>query len=139
MLVFLSAKGKRKKTIGVHILTAEAFWGPRSDGIEMNHKDGNKANNRLENLEYCTKSENIRQGYRMGLIGPRSGTLNGEAVVTEEDVLAMRLRAQDGEECASLGRRYGISKTSAWRACVGLSWRHVGGPLQGRREYREAA
>lgn len=47
----------------VHRLLAITFLGERF-GKEVNHKDGNKANNSLENLEWCTKSENQIHRYR---------------------------------------------------------------------------
>jgi len=35
--------------------------------LEVNHKDGNKENNNIENLEWCTKSENQKHAYRTGI------------------------------------------------------------------------
>lgn len=49
--------------IRVHQLVAAAFIGPKPKGKEVNHKDGNKKNNRADNLEYCTRSENILHSY----------------------------------------------------------------------------
>jgi hypothetical protein len=51
----------------IHILVAEAFIGERPDGEEVNHKDGDKHHNRAANLEYLTRSENLRHAYRSGL------------------------------------------------------------------------
>ena len=49
-----------RKTVGVHRLVAMAFFG-ESD-LTVNHKDGNKENNSIENLEYCTlKEQNIHR------------------------------------------------------------------------------
>lgn len=52
------------KTSGyqIHILVARAFIGD-SLGRDVNHKDGNKLNNRVENLEYCSRSENLKHAY----------------------------------------------------------------------------
>jgi len=51
-----------KKSYRVHILVIEAFEKSR---YQVNHKDGNKRNNDLENLEYITKSENALHSYRV--------------------------------------------------------------------------
>lgn len=58
-------KNGKHKTYLVHRIVAEAFI-PNPDGLEMiNHKDENKANNKVENLEWCTRSYN--QKYSLAL------------------------------------------------------------------------
>lgn len=49
----------RKGAIHIHTLVMMTYVGPRPDGMEINHIDENKANNRLENLEYVTHKENM--------------------------------------------------------------------------------
>lgn len=56
----------------VHILVMWAFNG-KNNKREINHKDGNKKNNNIENLEYCTRSENILHAYKTGLKKAPSG------------------------------------------------------------------
>lgn len=99
----------------VHSLVAEAFLGPRPEGMVIDHKDGNSFNNHYTNLRYCTQKENLnnpnskspgRPGYPIiackgGVetrfesqaeaaksLGLHSGTIN--------DCLAGRLRAVRG-------------------------------------------
>ena len=48
----------RKRVRLVHRLMAEAFFGSQRPGMEVNHKNGIRDDNRLENLEWCTRSEN---------------------------------------------------------------------------------
>jgi len=57
----LWANGQRTQTT-VHRLVAEAFLGP-AEGREVNHKNGNKQDNRVSNLEWCSRSDNVNHGY----------------------------------------------------------------------------
>ena len=52
----------------IHKLVATAFIENNNNHKEINHKDGNKQNNSVENLEWVTPSENILHAYRTGLI-----------------------------------------------------------------------
>jgi len=62
-----------QKTFKLHRLIAEHFI-KKIDGKEIiNHIDGNKRNNNISNLEWCTHSENIKHAYKTGLKKPKSG------------------------------------------------------------------
>ncbi|MGC5028163.1 NUMOD4 motif-containing HNH endonuclease [Tsukamurella sp. DT100] len=50
--------GGRRWNAKVHVLVAAAFYGPRPEGMETRHLDGDPTNNRVENLRYGTRSEN---------------------------------------------------------------------------------
>lgn len=64
-----------KRDYKVHRLVAMAFI-PKVEGKEhINHKDGNKKNNNIENLEWCNRSENMRHAYDNGLIHRNKKTM----------------------------------------------------------------
>ena len=63
-------KDKRRRDIEVHALVANAFIQQRPAGWEVNHRDGNKENNTVTNLEYLTHSENQRHAFVTGLTPP---------------------------------------------------------------------
>lgn len=66
--VSIARPGQRKcRTKLLHSVVAYAFLGPRPDGMQINHKDGDKGNNAAENLEYVTPAENIRHCFLMGI------------------------------------------------------------------------
>lgn len=61
-------KSGKRRTVRVHKYIILAFKGKSPDGKpQVNHIDGNKANNRIENLEYCSQSENMIHAYLTGL------------------------------------------------------------------------
>lgn len=61
-------RGKVKWSL-VHRLVLTTFVGAKV-GMQVNHIDGNKDNNTLQNLEWCTQSENMKHAYRLGLEKP---------------------------------------------------------------------
>ena len=64
--VFLCNNGKYRN-IRVHRLVAEAFIPNPNNLPQINHKDGNKQNNKVDNLEWCTCQENIRHAIKNNL------------------------------------------------------------------------
>jgi hypothetical protein len=58
---------KKKKMFFVHRLVAEYFISPKKDNLQVNHIDGNKANNDFRNLEWVTPSQNTKHAYNNGL------------------------------------------------------------------------
>ncbi|MBN2445645.1 MAG: NUMOD4 motif-containing HNH endonuclease [Phycisphaerae bacterium] len=105
----------------VHRVVAATFIGPCPEGMQVNHKNGNKADNRVENLEYVTCMENIRHGWRTGLYRRenRTGEKHGRAKVTNATAALMR---QSTESCTVLGRRYRVSRSVVSRIKRGLAY-----------------
>lgn len=64
----------RNKTWYVHALVMETFVGPRPEGSEIRHLDGDRCNNRVDNLKYGTHSENMMDRERHGTDHERAKT-----------------------------------------------------------------
>ncbi len=69
----LSAQGK-SRTFFVHRLMGEVFLSNPDNKLEINHKNGIKTDNRVENLEWVTHAENMEHAYRLGLCKSRKPT-----------------------------------------------------------------
>lgn len=77
-----------RKHLKIHRLVMMAFRPVEGmDKLQVNHKDGNKANNSLDNLEWCTGLENIRHARKTGLkTYDQHGEKNNFHKLTEENV-----------------------------------------------------
>lgn len=109
---------------GIHKWIAFTFLGPRPKGLQINHKNGIKTDNSVKNLEYCSRSENIKHAFDNGLIKPKRGELNGMSKLTKEDVIQIRKTAKNG------GRYYGRKKLAEQ---YGVSEAHIKDVVNGRR------
>lgn len=78
----------RRKCFYVHCLVAREFICKSfpDNGLIVNHIDGNKSNNRYDNLELITQQENVRHSWLFGLNTPNSGENNGSHVLSQKDV-----------------------------------------------------
>ncbi len=72
LTVKLVANGK-VYTFGVHQVVALAFHGVPPAGCVVDHVDTNKLNNRADNLEYVTNTENVKRQYKAGLLSNKAG------------------------------------------------------------------
>lgn len=86
--VTLTSPGKTRHRYSVHRLVMENFC-PREDmsELQVNHIDGNKQNNNLSNLEWCTCKQNIKHACENGLRHDQSGTNNNASKYSEETIL----------------------------------------------------
>ena len=66
----------------VHRVIAKAYIPEEPEKPFVNHKDGNKQNNSVDNLEWVTRAENIRHAYINDLIPTRRGVRNGRCKLT---------------------------------------------------------
>lgn len=93
----------------VHVLVAEAFKGPRPNGKEVRHLDGNGHNNKETNLCYGTKKENGQDKIRHGTNCP--GERNGNAALSDSDTELMRVLYARGDITQyQLADLFGISQ-----------------------------
>jgi len=113
----------------VHRLVLEAWVGPCPEGCVTNHKNGIKTDNRLENLEYCTQSENMAHSYGYGL-SPKPPTTRGSqcrlSKLTEEKVLAIRAETdRKPGYLKRLAERYEVTPPTVSKILLRHTWTHV--------------
>lgn len=99
----------RQVTCLAHRLVWLHFNGPIPTGMQINHKDGNKSNNALANLETCSASNNMKHANKVGLASQK-GSRNNHSKLSPMDVEAIRRSYAAGRETqSSIAARYAIS------------------------------
>jgi hypothetical protein len=106
----------------VHRLVLTAFVRDRRDDEESRHLDGNPANNRLENLAWGTRLENMADRKRLGEENPPRGTRCRRAKFTEDDVYFIRREVNRGRSFAQIARVLGASRGAVGKVAMGYTW-----------------
>lgn len=101
----------------VHSLVCSAFLGPRPPGLVIAHYNGIKHDNRIENLRYATKSENMRDCYRLGEL--KAG--DGSPVAKINSAIAERIRREGGSQ-SRIAAKYGVSQSLVSQIKRGKVW-----------------
>lgn len=115
----------------VHRMVWMKANGAIPEGYEVNHKNGDKSDNRLENLELVTRAENINHavkvlGKTVGIYGKKTiGENNGHSTFTNQDVETIRSLLAAGNSQASIARLYGVTRTAVHSIYKGKTWKHV--------------
>lgn len=118
--------GKPKAVLkSIHRMVVEAFIGPIPDGMQVNHKDGNKENNHLDNLEICTGSQN--QLHRHRVLGQHRGEKHPRAVLTNKSVRQIIKMFDDGFSNREIGERFGVDRTTIGHIKKGKTWGWLSG------------
>lgn len=107
----------------VHSLVAGAFIGPRPDGQQVRHLDGDRANPRLVNLAYGTQAENEEDKNRHGTRARGEAVHN--ALLTDELVREIRRLSGEGVIRREIAERLGVSFSGVSNVLKGTTWRHV--------------
>lgn len=120
MVIF--QKRENRKAWLIHRLVANAFIPNPENKRCINHIDGDKTNNNVENLEWCTHSENILHAYRLGLHS-RVGENHRSAKLTQSNVSEIRKLISAGNSCRSIGDEFGVSTTAISKIKHGITWK----------------
>jgi len=122
----------RNKTYArsAHRMVADAFLGPIPAGMHVNHKNGDKADCRVENLEIVTNSENRAHSYRvLGIKPNKSVETNVNAKLTWDTVDAIRSEYATGETShAALSIKYGVCSMTILRVVNNRAWKEESRP-----------
>ena len=116
--VSLMHNGKRKVKY-VHKLVAEAFLNKPEDSLIVNHKDGNKTNNIVDNLEFVTYAENNQHAYDTGL--HNKGEKHYKSKLTTEDAKTIRKNGKFATY-ETIGNIYHVSRATIRDVLLERTW-----------------
>ncbi len=117
--------GRRQHSITIHRLIAMTFLPNPNQLPAVNHKDGDKTNNAVDNLEWCTNSHNRKHAHAMGLstlvrkygIEHHNAKLNPQKVAEIRAKYTPRIYSQ-----RKLATEYGVRSTTIRQVLIGKTW-----------------
>lgn len=120
------SKNSKDHDKSIHLLVLAAFVGEKPKGVHQgNHKNGIKTDNRAENLEWVTRSENIRHAHATGLLVVPGSQDHYLAKFSNETAKAIVLERRAGASLLSLAAKYGVTPTTVGRIARGQSWKRA--------------
>lgn len=113
-----------KRTVYIHTLVAEAFIGKRPSGKEVNHKNLDRTDNSVTNLEYITHAQNMKHATANGAFrNYPKGVAHHNAKFNREQVIEIRNQHLSGKySYSSLAKLYGVDKQTAINVVKGISY-----------------
>lgn len=115
-----------RKCYKVHRLVMETFKPQeRSTELQVNHIDGNKSNNSLDNLEWCTRSENLKHAFKIGLEENPKGEKNPAHKLIELEVIEICKKLENKETLQTIANEYDVSKSCIAAIKQRRTWQEI--------------
>lgn len=117
-----------RKVMRIHRIVVSSFVGPIPDGMQINHINGIRDDNRLENLEIVTPAENVRDQMRKRPTNfpDRRGDKNQSAKISADDARAIRDEYEAGRRTqAEIAWDYGITQNNVSKIVRKRTWKHL--------------
>jgi hypothetical protein len=123
--------GFRSRRDGKHVAISQhqAIWvyfnGTIPRGLEINHRNGRKSDNRLSNLELVTRTENNKHAFRIGLKPKYWGDRAPKRKLSEADVREIKKLLAAGIPQKNIAAQYGVARNTISSIKIGASWRRT--------------
>ncbi len=119
-------RGEQRVTTSIHRMVAEAYIPNPRNCNNVNHKDGNKLNNSVDNLEWCTYSENHRHAYRTGIRQSSPIQRNSVRKLRYNEALDIRkLYSQGSVTHETLSEQYGICRRGIGKLISNQTYKEI--------------
>lgn len=118
--------GEAKLNFKIHRLVAKAFIPNPENKPQVNHKNGIKTDNNVDNLEWATASENVTHAFKTGLSQGKKGEANNSSKLTEREVLQIRhLFAMKVFDMEELSKKYKVTNKTIFNIVTRRVWKHI--------------
>jgi hypothetical protein len=114
----------KSKPQRVHRLLASTFLKNIHNAKFINHIDGNKLNNDLNNLEWCTHSHNMKHAFETGLVN-NTGEKNGMSKLNLDKVTIIKKLLKDGISQQKIANIFNVSRSAILKIHLGKTWNHI--------------
>jgi len=120
-------KNGKYKSIEIQRLVAQEFLEDFNPSLQVNHIDGNKQNNSVDNLEMATQAENMKHAINTELLIPKKGEEHWASKLTEKDVLDIRNLYKNGSRIKDISEKYKskVSRETISQIVNNKIWKHV--------------
>ena len=122
--IHLNKSGK-SKAFKIHVLVARAFIKNPKGHPFVNHKDGNKANNNVTNLEWCTQSENEKHAHSIGLKNHKGENHPISQFSNEQILEVRRMFEKDKLSQREIGRKMNMNYKTVHKIVHRQRWAHI--------------
>lgn len=119
----------------VHRLVANAFIPNIESKPEINHINGIKTDNRVENLEWCTRSENMIHAFKTGLKKGMCGEENAQSKLTSTQAEEIRINSA-GLTTREFAEKFGVCERVIRNVQRGRTYKNAGGVSRGSMRMR---
>ena len=116
-----------KTTASAHRIVWTHIHGSIPNGLTINHRNGEKADNRPENLELATQSQQRRHALTVLNVNRNrpKGSLHPKTRLTETDVVRMRAERASGMKVKDIAKKYKMRPKAVSAICTGRTWKHI--------------
>lgn len=118
------SKNNIQKGFRVHRLVAIHFIPNPENKREVNHKNGVKTDNRVENLEWVTSSENSKHAVKNGFHKGRKGEKHHSVKIKEQDAIFIKY-GSEGISSRELSEKYNLHVNQINDIKAGRKWKHI--------------
>lgn len=122
--VGLFDENKKAKTHLIHRLVAQTYIPNPDNKPEVNHKDGDKTNNSLSNLEWVSKPENAQHALKAGRYKIMKGEKNGYSKLKDKDIPIIRALLKNHSQ-SQIAKMYGVNQALISMVKCKKIWKHL--------------